>query len=134
MLLGCGALPRVGGVGQMLHRCAAPPKGGVASQAAGRQRSASPGQMELAGLHRDGGRLPMAGQGLLQSFWATELFQGVSGARWLLHGSVSPPEGRQGRPEKSPEVVDFLGVVRPALQDGRQPQIRNAWGMGGGMH
>ena len=41
----------------------------------------------------------------------------------LLRGVVAPPEGRQARAGKAPVVVSFLQMVRPALQDGRQPQI-----------
>ena len=52
----------------------------------------------------------------------------------LLHGSVAPPEGGQARLGNAPEVVGFLGVVRPALQDGRKPQVRCTWGRGGRMH
>ena len=70
----------------------------------------------------------MAGQGLC---W---LFQVAGDAGWLLCGSVAPLEGRQARPAKAPEVVGFLSVVRPVLQDGRGPQGKLAWGRGGGMH
>ena len=49
----------------------------------------------------------MAGQGLLRCFWAAELFQGVGGTRWLLRGSVAPPEGGQARQGKTPKVVVF---------------------------
>ena len=50
----------------------------------------------------------------------------------LLHGNVAPPEGRQAREGKAPEVVGFLQVVRPSLWDGRQPQARCACGVGVG--
>ena len=68
-------------------------RAGEASWAAGRQRSASPGQAGLAGLPCDEGRLLVAGQVLPQCFWATELFQGAGGAGQLLCGSAAPPEG-----------------------------------------
>ena len=84
------------------------PRAGRASQVAPRQRSASPGQTGLSGLPHNGSRLPIAGQGLLQHFWATELLQGTGSAGQLLHGSVAPSEGRQARPGKAPEVVGFL--------------------------
>ena len=45
---------------------------------------------------------------------------------------VAPPEGRQARERKAPTVVSFLKMVRPALWDGRPPQVRHANGIGGG--
>ena len=56
------------------------PRAGAASQATGRQRSASPGQMGLAGLHCNGRRFPVARQNLPWRFWAVELLQGAGGA------------------------------------------------------
>ena len=53
---------------------------GGASQAAGRQRSTSPGQPELAGPPHNGGSFPLAGQSLLWHFWAAGLFQGAGSA------------------------------------------------------
>ena len=53
----------------------------------------------------------------------------------LLCGGVAPPEGRQARAGKAPAVVGFLQMVRPALRDGRQPQVWHVRGVGGGeMH
>ena len=49
----------------------------------------------------------------------------------LLFRGVAPPEGRQARAGKAPVVVIFLQMVRPALRDGRQPQVRCAHGVGG---
>ena len=69
---------------------------GGASQVTGRQRSASPGWSGLAGPLHDGGRLPVAGQGLPWCFWASEIFKGVGGAGWLLCWSTASPEGRWG--------------------------------------
>ena len=40
-----------------------------------------------------------------------------------LWGS-SLSRGRQARAGKAPEMVGFLRVVRPALQDARWPQVR----------
>ena len=51
----------------------------------------------------------------------------------VLCGGVAPPERRQARAGKAPAVVGFLQMVRPALQDGRQPQVRRcAQGRGRG--
>ena len=55
---------------------------------------------------------------------------GAGGAGQLLRGSVAPPEGGQARLGKAPEVVGFPRVVRPALQDGRQPQVRHTCWVG----
>ena len=43
----------------------------------------------------------------------------------LLCGGVAPPEGRQARAGKASAVVGFLKMVRPALRDGRQPQVQS---------
>ena len=40
--------------------------------------------------------------------------------------------GRHARVGKAPEVVSFPRVVRPALWDGRWPQVRCTHGRGGG--
>ena len=75
---------------------------GGASWVTGRQRSTSPGRAGLAGPHYDGGRLPVARQGLPWGFWAV-LFQGADPAGWLLCGSVAPPEDMQagqGKPQR----------------------------------
>ena len=42
----------------------------------------------------------------------------------LLCRGVAPPGGRQGMAGKAPAVVSFLQMVRPALWDGRQSQVR----------
>ena len=46
----------------------------------------------------------------------------------------SPSKGKQARAGKTPEVVSFLQVLRTALRNGRQPQVRHmhVWGRGRG--
>ena len=41
----------------------------------------------------------------------------------LLCGGVALPEGKQARAGKAPAVVGFWKLLRPALLDGRQPQV-----------
>ena len=99
------------------------PRMGGASQASGRQRSTSPGQAELAGPHCDGGRLPVAGQGLPWCFWAAELFHGVAvlgncsmgeqhlprvgAASWVMRGKEMLPQGRQNWQDHTVIKADF---------------------------
>ena len=56
----------------------------------------------------------------------------------LLHGGVAPPEGKQARAGTAPEVVGFWQLLRPALPDGRQPQVPHVYrgwqGRGEGIH
>ena len=52
----------------------------------------------------------------------------------LLCRSVALSEGGQARVGKAPEVVGFPQVVRPALRDGRRPQVKHTVGRGGGIH
>ena len=105
------------------------PRVEAASRAAGRQRGTSLGQLELAGPPCNEGRHPVAQQNLLWCFWAVGLFRGAA------PGGVAPPEGGQARAGKSPGVLSFLRVVRPALLDGWWPQVRYACGaVGGGIH
>ena len=61
------------------------PRVGRASRVTLKQRT-SPGQVGLAGLHRNGGRLSVAGQSLLWCLWAAEVFQGAGGARHCSAG------------------------------------------------
>ena len=50
----------------------------------------------------------------------------------LLCGSVAPPKGKQACAGTAPAVVGFRQLLRPALLDGRQPQVRESVGRGGG--
>ena len=50
----------------------------------------------------------------------------------LLCGSVAPPKGKQACAGRAPAVVGFRQLLRPALLDGRQPQVRESVGRGGG--
>ena len=43
----------------------------------------------------------------------------------LLCGAVAPPKGKQARAGTAPAVVGFQQLFRPALWDGRQPQVRH---------
>ena len=56
----------------------------------------------------------------------------------LLHGVVAPPKGKHARAGTAPVVVGFRKLLRPALPDGRQPQVwrvcRGWQGWGEGMH
>ena len=56
----------------------------------------------------------------------------------LLHGGVAPLKGKEAREGTAPAVVGFWQLLRPALQDGRQPQVRRVrrgwWRWGEGMH
>ena len=53
----------------------------------------------------------------------------------LLHRGEAPPEGGQAMARKAAVVVSFPQVVKPALQDGRQTQVRCTPGVGeGGMN
>ena len=48
----------------------------------------------------------------------------------LLCGSVAPPKGKQACAGTAPAVVGFRQLLRPALLDGRQPQVgreRRGW-------
>ena len=112
-----------------------PPSAGAASWATENPRGSSPGQQGLAGSHSNRGRFARLGRACasFSGLWA------FSRGWWcwvLLCGGLAPPEGRQVGAGKAPAVVGFLQMVRPALWDGRQPQVwctvhRVA---GGGMH
>lgn len=56
----------------------------------------------------------------------------------LLCGSVAPPKGKQACAGTAPAVVGFRQLLRPALPDGRQPQVwrvcRGWRGWGEGVH
>ena len=53
----------------------------------------------------------------------------------LFRGGVSPPKGKQTCAGTDPVVVGFRQLLRPALQDGRQPQVRQVHkGWWEGMH
>ena len=54
----------------------------------------------------------------------------------LLCGGAVPPKGKQACAGRAPAVVGFRQLLRPALLDGRQPQVqgehRGLRGVGGG--
>ena len=109
LFLGVGVLP-VAGQDLPWHYCGVFPKAwwcwlvffeaaehfprvGGASRFTVKQWRTFQGQAGLAGLHCNGGRLPVAGQSLLWHFWAAELFQGAGGPVQLFCRSAAPPEG-----------------------------------------
>ena len=65
-------------------------------------------------------------------FLGCRTFSGSWQSWALLRRGVAPPGGRQARAGKAAEVVGFQQVVRPALQDGSQPQVRSIHGVRGG--
>ena len=105
VFLGYGALPGGGKCRAAPGSCSAGmqclPRPGAASQAAGRQRSASPGQLELAVLPCGGGRLPVARQSLLWHFWLQRSSRGqvVLGP---APQECSPSSGQAGQGRESP--------------------------------
>ena len=77
------------------------PRVGGASRVTLKQRKTSQGQVGLAGLHHNGGRLPVARQNLLWRFWASELFQGAGGAGPCSVG-CRPSRGWAGQGMENP--------------------------------
>ena len=103
---------------------------GATSWAAENPRGSSLGQPELAGLPHNGSRFCTDGQSLLYGFWAVGALAGGWQCWVLLRRGIAPPEGKQARAGKAPVVVSFLQMVRPALWDGRQPQVQRRHAQG----
>ena len=101
-----------------------PPRAGAASWVTENPRGSSPGQPVLEGLSEKGGRSFHSLAKLVLAFLGCRPFARGWQCWVLLCGGVASPEGKQARAGKAPAVVGFQHILRPALQDGRQPQ---AW-------
>ena len=92
----CGVFPKGWKCWLVFEAVGHLPRVGRTDRVSLKQKRTSRGQVGLEGGHLNGGRLPVAGKGLPQHFWAAELFQGVGSARQLLCRSAVPFEGRRG--------------------------------------
>ena len=102
------------------------------SRAVGNRRGSSPGHPDSEKPVRELGRSIHSLAKLVLAFLGCRPFLGGWCCLVLLCGSVAPPKGKQACAGTAPVVVVFRQLLRPALLDGRQPQVCESVGRGGG--
>lgn len=111
----------------MLGSCSAgvqhPPRSGLASWSTVNPRGSSPWQPDLEGLSKNVGRSFHSPAKLVLAFLGFRPFPGGWRCLVLLRQGVAPPKDKQATVGTAPAVGGFQQLLRPALLDGRWPQI-----------